>query len=90
MRANVRLILLSNTFNMVHLSTPHLPHHKDGRDTQPKKEITCSHCGRQLMERRGVLRRMKPVSNAFVLYGHCLACHSAHSTEEEEVRVEGA
>ena len=58
--------------------------HKDKEDTNshPRKEIKCSHCGRQLMERRGILRRMKPVSNAFVLYGHCLACHSEHSTEQ--------
>jgi predicted CXXCH cytochrome family protein len=40
------------------------------------------------MERRGVLRRMKPVSNAFVLYGHCLACHSVHSTEEGDLHAE--
>lgn len=40
------------------------------------------------MERRGVLRRMKPVSNAFVLHGHCLACHSVHSTEEGEAPAE--
>ena len=74
---------------MVHLPTPQLQHKdKQGHDTPPKTEVTCSHCGRQLMERRGVLRRMKPVSNAFVLHGHCLACHSAHSAEEGDENVD--
>lgn len=76
---------------MVHLPKPNLQHQsKEGNESHPKKETTCSHCGRQLMERRGVLRRMKPVSNAFVLYGHCLACHSAHSTNEAEAHVDNA
>lgn len=79
--------LFNRIDNMVHVKTPHLPHHKE-EDAHPKKEIKCSHCGRQLMERRGVLRRMKPVSNAFVLYGHCLACHSAHSTEDADAHLE--
>ena len=61
-----------------------------GHVTQPKKEVTCPHCGRQLMERRGVFRRMKPLSNAFVLHGHCLACHSAHSAEEDNENVDNA
>mmetsp|Transcript_25824 Transcript_25824/g.46792 ORF Transcript_25824/g.46792 Transcript_25824/m.46792 type:complete len:81 (-) Transcript_25824:53-295(-) len=42
-------------------------------DSHPTK---CSHCGRQLMERKGVLRQLKPISNAFVVHGNCLACHA--------------
>lgn len=39
----------------------------------------CPYCGRQLMARAGLLRRLRPVSNAFVLNGYCL-CHESHST----------
>ena len=35
------------------------------------------------MERKGIFRRMTPVSNAFVVYGNCL-CHSDEDTIEEE------
>jgi|Transcript_12445 hypothetical protein len=70
---------------MVHMTNPihHAhEHHKGGHHHgHPKQEITCPHCGRQLMERKGVLRRLKPVSNAFVIYGHCMACHSDDSGE---------
>ena len=53
---------------------------KQGQDSHKK----CPHCGRKLMERKGVLRRLKPVSNAFVVHGHCLTCHS-ESGEEDNV-----
>ena len=39
----------------------------------------CPYCGRQLMVRTGLFRRLRPVSNAFVLNGYCL-CHESHST----------
>lgn len=58
--------------------------------------IKCPCCGRQLMERQGWLhlRGLKPVSNAYVLHGHCL-CHtnSEHRKEdckEKEEEIEKA
>lgn len=44
----------------------------------------CEKCGRQLMERKGLFRRLTPISNAFVVYGNCLACHPDEDTEEEQ------
>ncbi len=76
---------------MLHLSRLHTHQgEKEEHDTHAVKETVCPHCGRQLMERKGVLRRLKPVSNAFVLHGHCLACHSEEITEEGEVHVDEA
>eukprot|EP01083_Nonionella_stella_P193728 715150_1 len=43
----------------------------------------CPHCGRKLMERGGLLHMWQPISNAFVLNGHCLACHSDEIQAEE-------
>jgi hypothetical protein len=43
----------------------------------------CPHCGRKLMERGGLLHMWQPISNAFVLNGHCLACHSDEMQAEE-------
>ena len=59
--------------------------------------IKCPCCGRRLMERQGWLRlrTLKPVSNAYVLHGHCL-CHTnsehrkADCKEKEEERIEKA
>ena len=58
----------------------------DGKVHDHGKEIKCTHCGRQLYERRGLLHRLTPISNAFVVHGNCLACSSdsEHSAEEEE------
>ena len=38
------------------------------------------------MERKGPLHRLKPISNAFVVYGNCLACSdgSGHTREEDD------
>lgn len=44
---------------------------------------TCPYCGRKLMERTGILHRLRPISNAFVLNGHCLACHEKHCYHSE-------
>mmetsp|Transcript_22098 Transcript_22098/g.46521 ORF Transcript_22098/g.46521 Transcript_22098/m.46521 type:complete len:90 (+) Transcript_22098:167-436(+) len=72
----------------------HIPTQQDGKgasedntgnDAKEEKHITCKHCGRRLMERRGVLRRLKPISNAFVVHGHCLACHSESEHSDDEV-----
>lgn len=59
-------------------------HHRVGEvgkenEKQPEHPEKCQHCGRQLMVRTGILRRLRPVSNAFVLNGYCL-CHESHST----------
>ena len=35
------------------------------------------------MEKKGLFRRMTPISNAFVVYGNCL-CHSDEDTTIEE------
>lgn len=43
----------------------------------------CTHCGRQLYERKGMLRRLKPISNAFVVHGNCLACSSESEHDSE-------
>ena len=71
----------------MHLNLNPLHHQCDDNDKGGKEEkhVACTHCGRQLMERKGVFRRLKPVSNAFVVYGHCLACHSEHSEDAEHV-----
>ena len=59
-------------------------HHRVGEvgkenEKQPVHLEKCPNCGRQLMIRTGILRRLRPVSNAFVLNGYCL-CHESHST----------
>jgi hypothetical protein len=64
----------------------HLPqlHGEKPGETKDHPE-KCPKCGRQLMERKGLFRRLTPISNAFVVYGNCLACHS---DEEETVDEE--
>ena len=65
----------------------HLPHRHGGEKTtgeakdHPEK---CPTCGRQLLERKGLFRRLTPISNAFVVYGNCLACHPDEETVTED------
>ena len=71
----------------------HLLHHHDKihigkEDEKHGPDEICPHCGRKLMERRGVLRRLKPISNAFVLNGHCLACHSEEKQSDKDDETE--
>jgi len=67
-----------------------LLHHQQkahlGEEDQAKgsPQISCPHCGRKLMERKGPLHRLKPISNAFVVYGNCLACSGENDAMEEE------
>lgn len=69
---------------MMHLHLPHLHHHDGNKHEEDTKHPElCPKCGRKLMERKGIFRRMTPVSNAFVVYGNCL-CHSDEDTIEEE------
>ena len=58
-----------------------LPHTKVHEAEEKPAAQKCTHCGRTLMERRGILHRLKPVSNAFVLHGHCL-CHTSEAEKK--------
>ena len=58
----------------------HIKDHHNQEEDGPDE--TCPYCGRQLMERTGILHRLHPISNAFVLNGHCLACHEKHCHSE--------
>jgi hypothetical protein len=63
----------------------HLLHHQDqGSEEGKGHQEHCSVCGRQLMERKGLLHRLTPISNAFVLNGYCL-CHS-DITDAQQLR----
>lgn len=54
----------------------HIFHHQEqGSDEGKGQREHCAICGRQLLERKGLLHRLTPISNAFVLNGYCL-CHS--------------
>jgi hypothetical protein len=60
----------------------HIFHHQDqGTEEGKGQQEYCAICGRQLMERKGVLHRLTPISNAFVLNGYCL-CHSDITAEQ--------
>lgn len=69
----------------------------DGKEEEDQPEM-CHHCGRKLMERQGWLHlhRLTPISNAFVLHGHCLCCEGdngvicEHREKEGEEKVEEA
>jgi len=52
----------------------HIFHHQGSEEGKGQQEY-CAICGRQLMERKGLMHRLTPISNAFVLNGYCL-CHS--------------
>ena len=64
----------------------HLPHRHEGEKPGETKDHPekCPTCGRQLMERKGLFRRMTPISNAFVVYGNCLGCHPDEETVVED------
>jgi hypothetical protein len=68
----------------------------DGKEEEDQPEM-CHHCGRKLMERQSWLHfhRLKPISDAFVLHGHCLCCEGdngvcEHREKEGEEKVEEA
>ncbi len=62
--------------------------HDGGKETKPVTK--CPHCGRQLMERKGIFHRLTPLSNAFVVHGNCLVCHREDATAEEETEKKKA
>ena len=68
--------------NFIHLPQLHHEGEKPG-ETKNHPE-SCPKCGRKLKERKGLFRRLTPISNAFVVYGNCLACHSDEDTVDEE------
>ncbi len=63
------------------IGAKHRHKEKLGEKDHPEK---CPKCGRQLMERKGLFRRLTPISNALVVYGNCLACHSDDETVDED------
>jgi|SaaInl74LU_5_DNA_1037368.scaffolds.fasta_scaffold47609_1 hypothetical protein len=71
--------------NFIHLPQRHHEGEKPGETKETKDHPEkCPTCGRQLMERKGLFRRLTPISNAFVVYGNCLACHSDEDTVDED------